>query len=97
VRDRLPIDPARYEAILDEARRRAAKLAKGKVIGQSKDKAGPLDPKVLYRRLFAKAIEDNVLEDAERVLLQTIAEALLLAGEEVASIEVEIQQSRLRK
>jgi|GEM_PF-2964569 len=89
VRDRLMIDPARYEVILGDAQRRAVKLAKGKI--------GSLDPKALYRRLFTKAIEDRVLEDGERLLLETIAEALLLAGEEVMAIEAEILKSRTNR
>ncbi len=86
VRDRLLIDPARFEAILAETRQRAA--------CQVAPQAGPVDTEALYRRLYAKALEDKVLEPSERRLLETVAEALLLMPDEVARIEASFRPGK---
>jgi hypothetical protein len=79
IRERLLIDPIRYEAIMKEVRTRATSRTAGDF--------GPVDTRALYGRLYAKALEDSVLEDSERLLLETVAEALLLLPSEVAEIE----------
>ncbi|MFZ2957522.1 MAG: hypothetical protein WA705_11575 [Candidatus Ozemobacteraceae bacterium] len=78
VRDRLMIEGTLYAHLLDGARKRAA---------CRETPAGPLDPVSLYRRLYAKALEDGCIEPAERELLEAIAEALLLTPVEIAEIE----------
>ena len=75
---RLLIEGPIYTRLLDDARTHAA---------SGKTPPAPLDPVSLYRRLYAKALEDGRIEPMEQGLLEAIAEALLLTPEEIARIE----------
>jgi len=88
IRDRLLIDRNLFDRILKDAQE--------KMVRTDLTKASPLDPRCLYKRLFKKAIEDGLLEPAERKLLEIVAEALLIAPEEIAKIETEIEQEKLK-